>query len=105
MGILIHALHITNTANHNPKKPRHWRQHHGTRMGEFEVMQRQITRDQIRICNMERELNAYKQVNARLKTFAKLNVHTSKTNQKTIEELLNLIEELYGEGAFDSGDE
>jgi arsenate reductase-like glutaredoxin family protein len=103
MSVLIRTLHITNVAN--PKKSRHWRQHNRTHMNEFEVMQRQVTKDRIRICNMEKEIDTYKNANARLKTFAKVNACKPETNTETIEELFNLIEELYGENAFESSEE
>lgn len=103
MYCAITNLSITNTSNPKGGKNRHWRQHQHTRISDFEIMQRQVTRDRIHICKIEKELEKYKKIDTQLKKYV---TDTCNSDHKFthVNEMLNLIRELYGDDAFEIRD-
>ena len=79
----ISNLYIANTSNSEGGKKRHWRQHQHTRISDFEIMQRQVTRDRIYICDIEKKLEKYKKIDTQLKKCA-IDACNSEHNQRTL---------------------
>lgn len=99
----ITNLSITNTSNPKGGKNRHWRQHQHTRISDFEIMQRQVTHDRIHICKIEKELEKYKKIDTQLKKYV-TDTCNSERKLTQVNELLNLIRDLYGDDAFEIRD-
>lgn len=73
-------------------KQRHWRQ-----CASDPCLRRSITIEQ----RLQNDLNKYKTANKRLKSLAQWNLRSTKSTLKDIEEMLEVIEDIYGDSAYE----
>jgi len=92
---------IAKAVNNGKKRNRHWRQHMYAHPSQEEVANRALSKGSERIREMEIEIERYKQVNAKLERLAKWNLRSSQSSLKTSEEMIQLLQDTFGDEAFE----
>ncbi len=92
---------IAKAANNNKKRGRHWRQHVYSHPSQEEIANRALSKGAERIREMEIEIERYKQVNTKLERLAKWNLRSSQSSLKTSEEMIQLLQDTFGDEAFE----
>lgn len=83
------------------RRTRHWRQHMYTHASYDDVANRALIKGQDKIRELEDELERYKRVNAKLERMAKWNLRSSQSTLTTTQEMLELLEDTFGDQAFE----
>lgn len=83
------------------RRVRHWRQHMYAHPSQEEIANRALSKGAERIREMEIEIERYKRVNAKLEKMAKWNLRSSRSTLKTSEEMLQLLQDTFGDEAFE----
>ena len=96
--LCITPVRIYNTANNESKRPKHIRKR------QF-VVHKPDTVDPVEIHRLREQVSKYKRGQAKLKRLARWNMRSAKSSIKDIQETLEILEDLYGDEAFDSVDE
>jgi len=96
--LCITPIRIYNTANNESKRPKHIRKR------QFVVNKPEYF-DPVEIHRLREQVAKYKRGQAKLKKLAQWNMRSAKSSMKDIQETLEILEDLYGDEAFDSVDE
>ena len=83
------------------RRTRHWRQHMYAHASYDDISNRVLMKGQDKIRELEEELEKYKRVNAKLERMAKWNLRSSQSNLSTTQEMLELLEDTFGDEAFE----
>lgn len=86
------------------RRTRHWRQHMYAHPSQEEIANRALSKGAERIRQMEIEIERYKRVNAKLERMAKWNLRSSQSTLKTSEEMLQLLQDTFGDEAFEKNE-
>ena len=103
------TIYNTKKEQEPPKKTkRHWRQY-STGSSErppvkFVMTPKPKTMMRDRVVELELEVEKYKKVNSKLKLLAGWNIRASKSTLKDSQEMLDIIEDLYGDEAVEKWD-
>ena len=101
--------HIYNTIKKNDEsKPtrsgRHWRQHSGRTVHRqnFAMSPKEPTNDTVKIEKLEREVDRYKKANKKLRMIASWNLRAAQSAFKDSENILQILDDLYGDDAYEN---
>ena len=86
------------------RRVRHWRQHMYAHPSQEEIANRALSKGAERIREMEIEIERYKRVNAKLERMAKWNLRSSRSTLTTTEEMLQLLQDTFGDEAFEKNE-
>jgi len=89
------------SAETKKRRARHWRQHMYAHGSYDDVSNRVLIKGQDKIRELEEELEKYKRVNAKLERMAKWNLRSSQSTLTTTQEMLELLEDTFGDQAFE----
>jgi len=92
--LAITPFRIYNTANNESKRPKHIRKR------QFVVKKPEYF-DPVEIHRLREQVSKYKRGQAKLKRLAQWNMRSAKSSIKDIQETLEILEDLYGDEAFD----
>jgi hypothetical protein len=100
------TIYNTTSEKEPPKKSnRHWRQYSSGSSErpcmKFAMTPKPKTLMRDRVVELELEIEKYKKVNSKLKLLAGWNVRASKSTLKDSQEMLDIIEDLYGDEAIE----
>lgn len=96
--LCITPVRIYNTTNNESKRPKHIRKR------QFVVHKPEYF-DPVEVHRLREQVSKYKRGQAKLKKLAQWNMRSAKSSMKDIQETLEILEDLYGDEAFDSVDE
>ena len=96
--LCITPVRIYNTANNESKRPKHIRKR------QF-VVHKPENFDPVEVHRLREQVSKYRRGQAKLKKLAQWNMRSAKSSMKDIQETLEILEDLYGDEAFDSVDE
>ena len=101
---MIASTRIYNTA-HKERSGKHWRQYSTgatTRGRRKFVVNPPDSKSEVKIEKLEKDLKKYKCANEKLKMIAGWNIRATQSVLKNSMEILEIVEDLYGEDAFES---
>ena len=122
MATLCTAFRIYNTSNDQSKKNRkanlqaavtrvnkdkHWRQHsrEPVEMRTHNFAMTPQTTDTECVKQLREQVQLYRTATMKMKTLALWNLRSTKSALKDVQEMIDVIEDLYGETAFETNDE
>ena len=98
--LVIAPLRIYNTADKDPMKKRvNLRKH------RYVINKPSGEVDAVELHRLREQIAKYRRGQAKLKKLAQWNMRSAKSSIKDIQETLEILEDLYGDEAFDSVDE
>jgi hypothetical protein len=93
--------HVPISTETKKKRTRHWRQHMYTHASHDDVSNRALMKGRDKIRELEVELEKYKRVNAKLERMAKWNLRSSQSTLTTTHEMLQVLQDTFGDEAFE----
>ena len=99
---MIAPIRIYNTAP-NEEKPKHWRQHpNRVRRRVYAVNSPKVNEDTVKIKKLEKEVDRYKKANKKLRMIASWNLRAAQSAFKDSENILQILDDLYGDDAYEN---
>ena len=93
---------IYNSAS-NEEKPKHWRQHpNRVRRRVYAVNSPRVNEDTVKIKKLEKEVDRYKKANKKLRMIASWNLRAAQSAFKDSENILQILDDLYGDDAYEN---
>ena len=93
---------IYNSAS-NEEKPKHWRQHpNRVRRRVYAVNSPKVNEDTVKIKKLEKEVDRYKKANKKLRMIASWNLRAAQSAFKDSENILQILDDLYGDDAYEN---
>jgi hypothetical protein len=82
---------------------RHWRQYSGRTVHRqnFAMSPKQTTDDALKIEKLEHEVDRYKKANKKLRMIASWNLRAAQSAFKDSENILQILDDLYGDDAYE----
>jgi|TARA_B110000503_G_scaffold76759_1_gene118397 hypothetical protein len=93
--LCLTPLCIYNTANNESKRPKHTRKHY------YGIGKSTIELANIELCQLRTQVVKYKREQVKLKRLTEFNLRSTKSSLRDIQETLEIIEDLYGDEAFE----
>ena len=92
-----------NTTPHEQDKPKHWRQHpNRVRRRVYAVNSPKVNEDTVKIKKLEKEVDRYKKANKKLRMIASWNLRAAQSAFKDSENILQILDDLYGDDAYEN---
>ena len=93
---------IYNSAS-NEEKPKHWRQHpNRVSRRVYAVNSPKVNEDTVKIKKLEKEVDRYKKANKKLRMIASWNLRAAQSAFKDSENILQILDDLYGDDAYEN---
>jgi hypothetical protein len=75
------------------------------RATDLKVFQRKAKQDEIMIKKLEKQVTKYREAQRKIKMLTKWSIRSTQSSLKDVQDILETLEDLYGDEAFDDGDE
>lgn len=80
-------------------------QKNSKRATDLKVFQRKAKQDEIMIKKLEKQVTKYREAQRKIKMLTKWSIRSTQSSLKDVQDILETLEDLYGDEAFDDGDE